>query len=420
MIPTLLGLSLTVSAVEAEAKKLPASEARSVPLPPPREPPAWDRANEIGNGGVVPEGPEATGVKPSEPKQLVEATATVWALAGSRSWTGCSNVAAEAGKQLSGYGEEVNNYRENHHWGIQAGECPNAPEVLTMAARSELLRRFDLPEGLDGETDLSLLESSVSESRAQAIAWIDDAQTELQRRRDPRRLGLEYWRGRALLSSGDLVGARAALERALRRASVEGWKLRRLLALVELYEGNLEAALVLANRAFLDSPSSDRLGSYYVLALVLDRAGDQGGARRRMGIALDRDDGRHMRVLETAMPLHERLYLRAYARTVRRESSSALRLWDAYLARPEPEAPERRLAERHQTALQPLPSNLGGPAHANEGAAASQSGNKKSSVKKATSKKATKKATKTKTSAKVRRKVRAGSKLVTARRRRPA
>ncbi|KIG17230.1 hypothetical protein DB30_03543 [Enhygromyxa salina] len=367
LLPLLFGLSMIFSGTPADAKRVIVRQAKPAPPRPP--PPAWDRAEEIGNGGYVPSGPEAN-AEPVAPVALVEATATVWAQAGSRSWTGCSSVASEAFNQLFGYGEDVNNYRENHRWAIQATECPNAPEVLAMAARSELLRRFDLPEGLDEATDLSVIETGVVESRDHALAWIDAAIAEQHRRRDKRSLGLEYWRGRALLSTGDLVGARKAFGRSLARASVEGWKLRRLLALTELYAGNLGAALDLAKRAFIDAPENDRLASYYVLALVLDRAGDQAGARVRMQTALDRDEGSQLRALESAMPLHERLYVRAYAKTVRKETSGALRLWTAYLARPEPEDPERRLAERHQTALRPLPSNLGGPAHANEGEAA--------------------------------------------------
>jgi tetratricopeptide (TPR) repeat protein len=357
-----------------QAKRVIVREAKPIPAGPRPAPPAWDEAAEIGNGGYVPDGPEAHGEVPigisDEPSELVEATKTVWAQAGSRSWSGCSSMASEAAKQLWGYNEDVNNFRENHHWAIRASECPNAPEVLAMAARSELLRRFDLPEALDEGSDLTLIETGVIESRDHALAWIEAAVAEQQRRRDKRGLGLEYWRGRALLSTGDLVGARTALRRSLARASVEGWKLRRLLALTELYAGDLDAALDLAKRAFIDAPDNDRIASYYVLALVLDRAGDQDGARRRMQTALDRDEGSILRALETAMPLHERLYARAYAKTVRSETSGALRVWNAYLARPEPEDPERRLAERHQAALRPLPSNLGGPAHANEGAAA--------------------------------------------------
>lgn len=367
-----LACSLLTSASEVEAKRIIVGPkkpvvikepARGRPAPPP---------DEVLLSEEDPASVEV--VEGSDKPSLVEATATVWAQAGSRSWTGCSKVAAEAGKQLFGYGEEINNFRENHHWAIQAGECPNAPEVLTMAARAELLRRFDLPEGLDDKTDLTLLESELASSRVRALAWIDDAETELRRRRDRRALGLEYWRARALLSTGDVAGAKQALQLGLREGTVEGWKLRRLLALTQLFAGDLEAALEQANRASIDAPQSlggERLISVYVLALVLDRAGDTAGAQRHMKSALDMDgDGAQMRALESALPTHERLYLRAYAQTVRRESAGALRYWAAYLARPQPEAPERRLAERHRSTLQPLPRNLGGPAHADEGQAA--------------------------------------------------
>lgn len=371
LLAALLGFAVLVDATEVDARKiqvrpnkprLPETKAPAPVPPPPDE-------LEVVEGVAVPD--EDAAAKPP----LVEATATVWAQAGSRSWTGCSKVASEAAKQLFGYGEEINNFRENHHWAIQAGECPNAPEVLTMAARSELLRRFDLPEGIDDKTDLTLIETELAGSRTRALAWIDAAEAEQRRRRDKRGLGLEYWRARALLSTGDIAGAEQSLQRALRESSVEGWKLRRLLALAELYSGDLEAALAQATRAGIDAPQSmnggDRLISTYVLALVLDRAGDPAGAERHMRWALDSDgDGAQMRSLESALPMHERLYLRAYAKTVRRESAGALRLWDAYLARPQPEAPERRLAERHRNSLEPLPSNLGGPPRADEGRAA--------------------------------------------------
>jgi tetratricopeptide (TPR) repeat protein len=371
LLPTLLGLALLtggIGGVEADAKRIlvKPQQGRPAPMPIPPPPPTQDELD-AWDDKDVPEGPEANGPVTAPPKQLVEATATIWAQAGSRSWTGCSAIASEAGKQLWSSGEEVNNFGEGHHWATQSRECPNAPEVLTMSARSELLRRFDLPEGLDASTDLSAIETGVAESRKRALAWIDAAETELDRRRDTRSLGLDYWRGRALLSTNDLDGARRSFREALSESTVEGWKVRRLLALTELYRGNLDAALVLAKRALLDAPASDQLTSFYVLGVVLDRSGDPAGARRRMQAALDRDDLSQLRALGSALPLHERLYISAYATTVRNEASGALRLWEAYLARAEPEDPERRLAERHQTALRPLPSNLGGPAPPGEG-----------------------------------------------------
>jgi tetratricopeptide (TPR) repeat protein len=358
-------LTVTLLGEEAQAKRM----IRPKPAPPSK---AEVKGVSKSEPMVVPEEPMDEPIEEVAKAPLVEATATIWAQAGSRSWTGCSKVAEEAGKQLLGYGEEINNFRENHHWAIQAGECPNAPEVLTMAARAELLRRFDLPEGLDDKTDLTLIESELATSRERALAWIENAETELHRRRAKLPLGLDYWRARALLSTGDIAGAKTSLKRGLREASVEGWKLRRLLALAELFSGDLEAALEQATRASIDAPAGasdpNQLLAMYVLALVLDRAGDTAGAERHMKQALDYDgDGTQMRALESALPTHERLYLRAYSRTVRRDSAGALRLWDAYLARPQPETPERRLAERHRSSLEPLPSNLGGPAHADEG-----------------------------------------------------
>lgn len=369
-LPALLALALLGVGVEADAKKILVK-----PAPPGRPPPAQPEANAWDDrGDEVPAGPEAGGTVTPRPQPLVEATATVWAQAGSRSWTGCSAIATEAGKQLWSSSEEVNNFGEGHHWATQSRECPNAPEVLTMSARSELLRRFDLPDSVDGKTDLSEIEKAVAQSRVRALAWIGAAEQELARRRDTRSLGLDYWRGRALLSTNDLEGAKRSFAKALRELTVEGWKVRRLLALIELYQGNLDDALVLAKRALVDAPASDQLVSLYVLGVVLDRSGDTAGARRRIQAALDRDDGSQLRALASALPMHERLYVSAFAATVRKEPSGALRLWEAYLARPEPEDPERRLAERHQTALRPLPSSLGGPAHPDEGAHANSTG----------------------------------------------
>ena|GEM_PF-1336023 len=340
---------------------------RAVRRHKPQSPPLPPVPDSDGFSEVMPAGPEADGPTTARPGLVVEATATVWALAGSRSWTGCSNVAAEADKQAWNFAGGVNNFHDNHHWAIQAGECPNAPEILAMATRSELMRRFDLPDVVDADTDLSKFDLEIGESRDRALAWIDDAHAELRRRRDLRGFGLEYWRGRALLSTGDFAGARVAFERSLAEGSVEGWKLRRLLALTALYVGDLDAAITLASRAYIDAPNGDRIGSEYVLALVLDRAGDPSGARRHMEAALNRDgDLSQLRTLATAMPTHEILYLHAYRLTARREASGALRLWAAYLARPEPEAPERRLAERHLAAVRPMPTNLSGPAKPGE------------------------------------------------------
>lgn len=344
---------------------------------PGRTPPGAEEARALGNEGVIGgesdpklrealEGKKAGEEAEAAPKS-VKATATVWAQANSRSWLTCSNTANEGGQQLWSFSERANTFREGHHWEYQVRDCPNTPEVLTMAVRVELMRRFDLPEGLDETTDLSALAADTEASKRRALEWIDRAEAELRRRRDHRAFGLEYWRGRALLQLRDFDGADAAFERALAEGAIEGWKLRRLFALAALYAGDLDRALAFASRALLDAPGNDRVASLYVMGLVLDRAGDPSGAKRYMISALNADGDRSThRGLETAMPLHERLYFRAFAKTVKLEQSGALRLWKAYLARSEPEAPERRLAERHFESLEPRPTSLGGPARPGE------------------------------------------------------
>ena len=368
----MIGLAVAVSlsplaSSEAQADKRVRRPKRDPKPKPKPTPPGSEQADEIGNSGIVPPTVESRPSEEGGGESLVEATATVWAMAGSRSWTGCSAIASEASKQLWTGSEDANTFQSEHRWALQAEECPNTPEVLALAVRTELMRRLEFPPGVDGNTQLDELESELATSRGRALRWIELAEDELTRRRERRSLGLDYWRGRALLALADYEPAKAAFERALREGSADGWRVRRLQAVCELYAGNLEAAVELAARAVNDSPSNDRIAPSYVLALALDRAGDPSGAARRMRIALTRDgDGGQLRSLQTALPLHERLYLAAYAMTVRNDTPGALRLWAAYLARSEPEEPERRLAERHMAALRPVPRNLGGPAKAGE------------------------------------------------------
>ena len=74
-----------------------------------------------------------------------------------------------------------------------------------------------------------------------------------------------------------------------------------------------------------------------------------------------RGDASHVlsrRATESLLPVHERLYLRALDHQAADEASTALRLWDAYLARPEPAEPEKALARRHREELRPKPAPI--------------------------------------------------------------
>lgn len=56
-------------------------------------------------------------------------------------------------------------------------------------------------------------------------------------------------------------------------------------------------------------------------------------------------------LLEQLLPLHERLYLSAFHQETAGNVADAIRYWEVYLDRPEPEEPERQSAQRHLEAL---------------------------------------------------------------------
>jgi hypothetical protein len=95
----------------------------------------------------------------------------------------------------------------------------------------------------------------------------------------------------------------------------------------------------------------------YIRTLVLDRGGAIAAARSELHEM--RTDAGHQfarRATESLLPVYERLYLRALDAQAAEETSSAVRLWDAYLARPEPAEPDRALARRHRDELKDRPA----------------------------------------------------------------
>jgi hypothetical protein len=64
-------------------------------------------------------------------------------------------------------------------------------------------------------------------------------------------------------------------------------------------------------------------------------------------------------VLELMLPTHERLFFLALGEQLAgRGHSGPLRLWQAYLARPEPSEAEKKLAKAHLSELGPAPERL--------------------------------------------------------------
>jgi hypothetical protein len=120
-----------------------------------------------------------------------------------------------------------------------------------------------------------------------------------------------------------------------------------------LLAGELQQALGLAYRARESAPQDERQFANYAIALVYDRAGAPEAAARQMApYGRSRFGGERM-AIDVMLPFPERLYLSAIEEQARVNPGNARLFWEAYLACPEPEEPERRLVERRLKQLQP-------------------------------------------------------------------
>lgn len=276
---------------------------------------------------------------------------TVWAEAGSRPWTSCRDRERQAAGILQQVSTQTEESGRDSPWSATARECPNAPAVLVLAAMRELVKIPPLPPQAELVAALPQLTEAHQTSRRQARTWLLRALVEAGRRGEPPPVLTHYFLAYAALGLGEPAAARAALAEAARRGEVEAWRADRVAAVAALLAGDLPAALDLAYRARELAPSGHRPTSVYVLALVYDRAGAPEAALRELAALGPRGNERD--AVDTLLPLHERLYLGALGQQAARNPGNARQLWEAYLACPEPEAPERALAERRMAELRP-------------------------------------------------------------------
>lgn len=292
---------------------------------------------------------------------------TPWAKAGARPWKPCREAERQAAAVRRGSAAGArggpSGAPQELLWSRRAHKCPHAPLTLAEAAQQEIVAAGSLFRGVEGwgaEAPAQLDEVIIDHRQrlARALSWLDRSIAESARRgrRAPREA--HYYRAYALTGLGRLDQAREALRDTVRLGDIESWRADRMAALVEVMAGDLDRALALAEHAVRATEGSgsgnDGLISRYIRAFVLDRAGapdfakDDLRAMRNEAGSLDARDA-----VESVLPAHERLFLRALDATANGDDSSAVRLWDMYLARAEPEAPERVLAQRHRAEIEP-------------------------------------------------------------------
>lgn len=294
---------------------------------------------------------EDAGEDPGAWKPAAAPPPTAWAQAGARPWRICDAAGRQAlgirlGTQGRGKFERV--------WRARARQCPHEPDVLVLAAQQAVLEA--VPTGWMPESDPNL-DDTIDAQRAaalEAIAFLDAAIEEAHLRGDQAPYEAHYFRAYAQSVLGEATAARESLALADAAGDAERYRIERMAAVAALHEGKLEDAVRLARMALDDAPmdADERSISRYVWALVLDRAGDSESARDVFR-QLRREPGslRARPAVETMLPAHERMFLRALEHQAHGESTNASRLWDAYLARPEPEEADRVLAQRHRDEL---------------------------------------------------------------------
>jgi hypothetical protein len=276
---------------------------------------------------------------------------TAWARAGARPWRACDAAGRQAlairlGAQGRGKFERV--------WRARARQCPREPNVLVLAAQEEVLEA--VPTGWMPESDPNL-DDSIDAMRAaaqRAVTLLGAAIDEAHLRGDRAPYEAFYFRAYANSVLGNAKAVRADLDRAHEAGDAERYRIERMAAIAALYVGELEDAVRLARLSLDDAPveADERSISRYVWALVLDRAGDSDSARNVFR-QLRREPGsfRNRPAVESMLPAHERMFLRALEHQANGENSNASRLWDAYLQRPEPDEADRVLAKRHADEL---------------------------------------------------------------------
>ncbi|MCH9680051.1 MAG: hypothetical protein K0V04_01355 [Deltaproteobacteria bacterium] len=296
---------------------------------------------------------------------------TPWALAGARGWRLCQEAERQARTLRDGAGGRSSvPGAEDRLWQRRAEQCPHAVEVLTAAAQAEIVAStmdIEAPPSADpfGEAPAAgpSLEAAADEQEdgaRRALRWLDTAIEESARRRVRPPATAYYYRAYVLTALGRVEQARAAIEETIAAGDVERWRSERMFALIALFAGDMPQALRRAHRGVVGARQDDRAISRYIRALVFDRAGASSIARAEL-IALQRDANARVArgAVQSVLPPHERLFFRALDHQANGNRSPALRLWQAYLARPEPEEPERVLAQRHLDELEPSPARIG-------------------------------------------------------------
>ncbi|RMH00118.1 MAG: hypothetical protein D6705_01460 [Deltaproteobacteria bacterium] len=304
-------------------------------------------------GWVAPAVLLAVGAAP-DPGKVPETRAprkTVWARVGGGAYGACRAYDRAAAQVFGAASLPASTVR----WTERAAECGRAIHVLLVAARELAVAGVGVELARMSDEARRVHERARAENLDRAERLIARALGEARAIGDLPPVGAVHLRAYVALAAGRVDAARRLGTASLARGDVPTWRALRLLAAVDLLEGELASAVTRIDAAIRSGEVDTRASGGITQALaawIFDRVGDHRAARD----AFDQSGvGRNpSSVLAAAamLPFHERVYLLALYQAHVGNTEHARILFEAYLGRSEPSDAERELARRHLAALE--------------------------------------------------------------------
>ncbi len=274
-----------------------------------------------------------------------------WGRMGATSFATCSTYDRAAASVFPAAAAPDSSVR----WVERARVCGRAPNVLLMAARELAVARVGVELTKMPPPAREAHAAARAKDLAQARRLVETARVEARRLGAMLPPGATYLRAYLALAAGDVPRAARLGAQALRRGDVPAYRALRMLAAVALLQENLERAVVLCEAAIeageVDAGATRGI-TQALAAWIYDRAGDGAAAARAFSAAGVGSNPSTILSAAAMLPFHERLFLLGLYQAHVGNRALARKLFEAYLARPDPGPPERAHARRHLAALE--------------------------------------------------------------------
>ncbi len=242
-------------------------------------------------------------------------------------------------------------------WVERAAACGRAIHVLLVAARELAVARVGVELSGLTHADLRSHEAARALDLVRADRLVRIARLEARAEGILPPPGSIHLAAYVALARGQVARAGRLGRRALAEGDVPTWRALRLLAAVDLLQGNLDAAVEKVSAAVRIGSAEPHATNGITRALaawIYDRAGDPSAVRDAFSAGGLVRNPSAVLAAAAMLPFHERLYLLALYQAHAGNEAHARTLFSAYLERKEPDAAAKALARRHLATLEAL------------------------------------------------------------------